>query len=98
MEPETQQRIVEVVDAGDRREHALHGLFTRLPDHVETACAGLGASGEGRFLQLHHSSVVAPAFDLCQGAACRDSDTVRAMISSLRDFPISRRIQVTRSG
>ena len=31
MEPETQEGIVEIVHAGDRREHSLHGLFTRSP-------------------------------------------------------------------
>ncbi len=57
MEPETQERIVEIVHAGDRREHALHRLFARLPRPCRDGLRPRRTfvfEAHGRFLHMQH--------------------------------------------
>jgi hypothetical protein len=67
VETEAQEGIIEVIDAGDRREHSLDGLLARLSrpcrHHLRWA---VGPAAHGRFPRSHHSRVVAPAFHHCQ--------------------------------
>ncbi len=58
MESETQERIVEIVHSGDRREHALDGLFARLSRPRRDGLRPRRTfifEAHWRFLHLHHA-------------------------------------------
>src|SRR6059036_3699546 len=64
VQSEAQQRVVEVVEPGDRGEHLLNGLFLGLPRPIGNS-PGWGPRHRP-LLRLKHSDHVAPAPTLCQ--------------------------------
>jgi hypothetical protein len=74
VQSKTQERVVEIIDAGDRGEHPLNRLFTGLARpgrDGERGRRGVGPLLNGWCIYLHHESVVAPAFRVCQGDQVR---------------------------
>ena len=73
MQAETQQGVIQVVDARDGGEHPLHGVFAGLAGpgghHL---CRGLGILCQWTTVGSHHLTVLAPGFKLCQGESSGD--------------------------
>ena len=69
VEPKAQERVIQVVDAGNRGEHPLNGLFTGLARpsrYGDRGLRGVRPLLNRRYIHMYHESVVAPAFLVCQ--------------------------------